>query len=365
MSFENQVINDDCVTWLAKQKEPFADLIFADPPFNIGYKYDVYDDRKQYREYRQWTFKWMRACAQVLKPHGSFWIAIGDEYAAEVRFIARRLGLTLRNWIIWHYTFGQNTRMKFARSHAHLFYFTKSQENFTFNPEAVAVASDRLKEYNDKRAAPLGKVPFDVWIDFPRVCGTFSEREGWHPCQMPEGLLSRIVRACTDIGDRVLDPFAGSGTTLVVAKKLRRTFTGIELSEQYVEGIEERIKKTVAVSSVGTTPRTWTPAERELLASLYVENAIPSEQLHKHMNLWVTFVQQFNLRIYNVVAGEREPDEIWSQLERMRKSGKLGRVRVHASVATTGDLEAPLIPAKELERMRRVQPNDNTKKRSK
>ncbi|MGB9687997.1 DNA-methyltransferase, partial [Thermogutta sp.] len=82
----------------------------------------------------------------------------------------------------------------------------------------------------------------DTWY-FPRVCGTFRERQGFHGCQMPEQLLGRIIRACSRPGELVVDPFAGSGTTLAVAKKLGRRFLGFELSPQYTEKIRERLAR--------------------------------------------------------------------------------------------------------------------------
>ncbi|MFW6066270.1 MAG: DNA-methyltransferase, partial [Planctomycetota bacterium] len=248
---QDKVVRADCVKWLRKWREQagdetagLADLIFADPPFNIGYKYDVYEDRKAYQEYYDWTKQWMSACRDVLKPTGSFWIAIGDEYAAEVRMIGRELDLHLRNWVIWHYTFGQNTKKKFARAHTHLFYFVADPREFTFNDEAVRTLSDRQRVYRDKRASKNGKIPDDVWAEFPRVCGTFAEREGWHPCQMPETLLARIIRACSRVGEMVLDPFAGSGTTLVAAKKLNRHYLGMEMSKQYAAKASDRLGQT-------------------------------------------------------------------------------------------------------------------------
>ena len=124
----------------------------------------------------------------------------------------------------------------------------KDPEHFTFNVEAIRVPSARQLVYADRRANPAGRLPDDTWIlrpqdlpegfqpdddtwYFPRVCGTFKERAGWHGCQMPEQLLGRIIRACSNEDDLVLDPFAGSGTTLAVAKKLGRRFVGFELSE--------------------------------------------------------------------------------------------------------------------------------------
>jgi DNA modification methylase len=239
--FLNRIICGDCIEVLGKIDKPFADLIFADPPFNIGYKYDKYYDKVKKKNYIAWTEAWMNICKKVLKPHGSFYIAIGDDYAANVRIIADDLGLTMRNWIIWHYTFGQQTKSKFARAHTHIFYFVKDETDFTFNGHAVRVPSDRQLIYNDKRANPIGKMPDDVWNGYPRVCGTFKERAGWHPCQMPESLLKRIIVVSSNPGDCVLDPFSGSGTTAAAAYQLGRSFIGIEISEEYADNSNKRL----------------------------------------------------------------------------------------------------------------------------
>jgi site-specific DNA-methyltransferase (adenine-specific) len=195
----------------------------------------------------------------VLRPDGTFWLAIGDEYAAELKVMAtRELGFTCRSWVVWYYTFGVNCKYKFSRSHAHLFHFVKDPASFTFNLDAIRVPSARELVYADKRANSKGRLPDDTWIlrpqdlpegfgpeentwYFPRVCGTFKERSGWHGCQMPEQLLGRIIRACSNPGETVLDPFAGSGTTLAVAKKLGREFLGFELSEAYAARVRERL----------------------------------------------------------------------------------------------------------------------------
>ena len=239
--FLNRILCGDCIEFLGGVKEPFADLIFADPPFNIGYKYDKYYDRVKSKNYIAWTKEWMGVCKRVLKAEGSFYVAIGDEYAANVKVIADGLGLFMRNWIIWHYTFGQQMRRKFARSHTHIFYFVNDKNNFTFNDTAVRVPSERQLIYNDRRANPAGKMPDDVWDGYPRVCGTFKERAGWHPCQMPESLLKRIIAVSTNAGDCVLDPFVGSGTTAAAAYQLGRDYVGVEISEKYVRKANERL----------------------------------------------------------------------------------------------------------------------------
>jgi len=253
------VVSQDCVAGLEKLEAGSVDLAFADPPFNIGYDYDVYKDALESDHYLDWSRQWMQAVVRVLKPTGTFWLAIGDEYAAELKVLAQReLGLVCRSWVVWYYTFGVNCKNKFSRSHAHLFHFLKDPKSFTFNAEAIRVPSARQLVYGDRRANPTGRLPDDTWIlrpqdlpegfaadgdtwYFPRVCGTFKERAGWHGCQMPEQLLGRIIRACSQPGELVLDPFTGSGTTLAVAKKLGRRFLGFELSAKYARQAKKRL----------------------------------------------------------------------------------------------------------------------------
>jgi DNA modification methylase len=274
----------DSVGLLNAWEPGWADLVFADPPFNIGYTYDVYEDEKPYEHYVDWTRQWMAACKRALKPTGSFYIAIGDYYAAEVRMIGRDLGLTLRNWIIWHYTFGQNNRKKFCLSHAHIFYFVCDPKHFTFNDRQIRFPSARHTVYHDRRGNPLGRLPDDTWDEFPRVCGTFKERAGWHGCQMPEALLARIIRASSNEGDTVLDPFAGSGTTLAAAAKLGRHYVGIDISPDYVRQCQARLKEAVAVR-VGTDnlmlikDLDWPPLDEEALVQLYRDTQVPIETL--------------------------------------------------------------------------------------
>ncbi len=286
----NTILQGDCISRMNAMEAGIANLVFADPPFNIGYEYDEYDDRLERSHYLDWSREWIAAVYRVLRNDGTFWLAIGDEYAAELKVASQEIGFHCRSWVIWYYTFGVNCSKKFSRSHAHLFYFVKDSANFTFREKELAnrIPSARQLVYNDKRANSTGRLPDDTWIIrpadvvgemrddfdagrlesprddrqtwtlrpqdlsecfqadedtwyFPRVAGTFKERAGFHGCQMPEQLLGRIIRSCSDQGDVVLDPFSGSATTLVVAKKLGRQFLGFDLSEQYVEHGQNRL----------------------------------------------------------------------------------------------------------------------------
>lgn len=275
----NAIYHHDCVDALQQLDGGSVDLAFADPPFNIGYDYDVYDDGMDPETYLGWCKQWISGVHRVLKDDGTFWLAIGDEYAAELKVIAQReVGFRCRSWVVWYYTFGVNCKSKFTRSHAHLFYFVKNEKQFTFRGDDLdnRIPSARQLVYADKRANPAGRLPDDTWIIepqeaqgmpasgastwvlrpqdladrftpaedtwyFPRVAGTFKEREGFHGCQMPEQLLGRIIRTCSNPGDLVLDPFSGSATTLAVAKKLGRKFLGFDLSEQYITRGLERL----------------------------------------------------------------------------------------------------------------------------
>ncbi len=294
----SQIHHGDCIQGMRNLPLGSIDLAFADPPFNIGYDYDVYDDNRAHEDYVSWSNEWISAVYDALSPTGTFWLAIGDEYAAELKIESQKIGFHCRSWVIWYYTFGVNCSKKFTRSHAHLFHFVKDKTDFTFldvpeDQKTSSVYENRVPSarelvYNDKRANPKGRLPDDTWIIrpantdgkltvdepvdppqdndrtfilrpqeleesfgsnedtwyIPRVAGTFKERAGFHGCQMPEQLLGRIIRICSRPKDVVLDPFSGSATTLAVAKKLGRQYIGFDLSKEYVRHGRKRLKES-------------------------------------------------------------------------------------------------------------------------
>lgn len=257
---KSSIIQGDSVKLMSKIKDEFADLVFADPPFNIGFKYDIYDDDRAPSEYMEWSKTWLEQAIRILKKNGSLWLAIGDAFASELDCLIKSLGMHRRSWIIWYFTFGQNAPGNFTSSHTHIFYYTKSRKDYQFYPEAIKVPSARQIVYNDNRAKEGGRLPDNTWLlrpqnieevggfdptdntwHVPRVNGTFKERAGFHGCQMPEAVLARIIKSCTKKGDIVIDPFCGSGTTPAVAKKLGRQYLAFDISPAYVENSKKRV----------------------------------------------------------------------------------------------------------------------------
>jgi site-specific DNA-methyltransferase (adenine-specific) len=246
------IYHGDCVAGMARLPAESAALVCTDPPYNYGVDYGAhFDDDRPTGEYLGWAAQWLAQIVRVMTPTASFWLFMPDELVSELDMMCKyEHGLHKRSHVIWTYTFGVNSTKKLTRSHAHLLYYVKHKAKFTFNAPACRVPSARQLLYNDRRANPEGRLPDDTWIirpqdmpdgfgadqstwHVPRINGTFKSRAGT-PNQIPEQLVGRIVRLCSNPDDIVLDPFGGSFTTAVVAKKLGRQWISYEISEDYV-----------------------------------------------------------------------------------------------------------------------------------
>lgn len=222
-------------------------FIFADPPYNIGDKYVGYSDDMSVDDYQDFTYDWVdlcwNHCTGVLALHGN------DNLAELYLEIAHHYGLRRIAWINWFYKFGQHSRKNWINMREHCLIYAK--DNYTWNPEDVLVYSDRVG-YSDSRVLDSeweGKrLPGNIWglpedgAYWGRVQGNSKERRLLHPNQLPEVYLKRLILAYTNEGDNVLDPFGGSGTTLVVARALKRLCTTIEISQENFDSIQERIR---------------------------------------------------------------------------------------------------------------------------
>jgi site-specific DNA-methyltransferase (adenine-specific) len=238
----------DCRKVLNALPKNQVDLIFADPPFNWDVQYGGWDDARPREEYITFTYEWLDACLRVLSHRGSLWVNIPDDTAAEIVVHLKQRGLVMINWCIWHFRFGQHRVGNFIVSKVHALYFARDRDNRVWNPEAVLEPSDRAAIYDDKRTRgtrqPGRRVPLDVWygLNWGRVQGNNRERRKNHQNQIPEVYLERVIRACSNEGQLVLDPFLGSGTTCTVARALKRRSIGIEYSSQNAASAFERIQ---------------------------------------------------------------------------------------------------------------------------
>ena len=290
-----RVLRGDCIEGMQKLASGSVDLVATDPPYDIGYEYDTYDDTPNEPEYLSWCGRWFQQVHRILKPDGTFWLIIGDERVAQLRMLATQHsmlnadyaglfpGFHLQTWGIWYYTFGVNCSKNFARSHTHLLYYTKTKSKFTFNKDDknLRVKSSRQLIYDDPRANPAGKLPDNTWILSPvdlaktftkdedtwlasRVCGTFGERQDrgtygeQRGCpQMPLEIMNRIVLACSNPGDLVVDPMSGTFSTGDAAVRNKRSFVGFDISSAYCKRGLERLRKAAehAQSKPGSGPR--------------------------------------------------------------------------------------------------------------
>lgn len=250
---DTRVYVGDCREVLAGVPECAAgevDLVFADPPFNWNRAYDEWDDSMEREDYLKFTEEWLDGCIGALSPHGSMWVNIPDDTAAEIVVHLKKRGLHMVNWCIWHYRFGQNTLGRFINSKVHVLYFCKDPSKRIWRSEEILEASDRATTYFDPRtqAKKEGvngmRVPMDVWYGkyWGRIQGNNKERRHNHDNQIPEVYLERVIRACTEPGMLVMDPFLGSGTTLTVARELGRRGIGVEYSRANAKSSFERIK---------------------------------------------------------------------------------------------------------------------------
>ena len=260
---DTQVYLGDCREVLANLPDRGkVDLVFADPPFNWDVPYDEWKDNMSRAQYERFTYDWLDACIDVLSPTGSLWVNIPDDTAAEVVMHLKRRGMTMINWCVWHFRFGQCRHSSFIMSKVHVLYFAKNPDNRTWNPDEILEQSDRASVYKDARTMAKEtnkgmRVPMDVWYGsyLGRIQGNNKERRHGHHNQIPEAYLERVIRSTSNPGDLVLDPFLGSGTTSTVARALNRRSIGIEYSETNAKSAWERITSVgmVRTSTVGGT----------------------------------------------------------------------------------------------------------------
>lgn len=261
-------------------KAKTVDLVFADPPFNWNRAYDKWDDKMPREDYLRFTEDWLNLCVDALTPTGSMWVNIPDDTAAEIVLHLKKRGLQMVNWCIWHYRFGQNTDRKFISSHVHALYFARDAMNRTWNGDEILEPSDRATTYFDprtqnKKEGTAGmRLPMGVWYGkfWGRIQGNNGERRANHDNQLPEVYLERVIRACSNEGDLVMDPFLGSGTTGVIAHALKRRFIGTEFSIDNAKSAFKRIQEGPVRLGEGLGQSTAIHAPRRVAARADVKS---------------------------------------------------------------------------------------------
>lgn len=217
------------------------DLVFADPPYNIGKNFNGRKDRWPSDEaYLSWSYQWLELCISKLKPNGSLYVMTATQNMPFFDiFLRQRLNILSR--IVWTYdSSGVQARNYFGSLYEPILFCVKDKDKYTFNADDILVeartgATRKLIDY--RKSVPTTyntkKVPGNVW-NIPRVRYRMDEYEN-HPTQKPTALLDRIIRASSNPGDLVLDPFSGTFTTSYVAQALGRNSIGIEAEEEYVK----------------------------------------------------------------------------------------------------------------------------------
>ena len=217
-----------------------VDLVFADPPYNIGKNFSGFADKWESEEaYAEWCYSWLDLCIRKLRSSGTLYVMCSTQSMPYLDFYLRKR-LHILSRIIWSYdSSGVQARKYFGSLYEPVLHCVNDRRSYTFNSEDILVeaktgAKRKLIDYRKPTPQPYNtqKVPGNVWY-FPRVRYRMPEYEN-HPSQKPERLMERIIRASSNPGDTVLDPFSGTFTTCAVGQRLKRCTIGVELQEEYI-----------------------------------------------------------------------------------------------------------------------------------
>jgi len=252
---DGELWQGNSIEWLKSMNDESIDLIFADPPYNI--KKANWDSFESQEEYIKWSLQWIEQAARILKPTGTLYICGFSEILADLKHPASKYFTSCR-WIIWHYKNKANLGNDWGRSHESILHFRKTRD-FIFNIDEIRIpyGEHTLKypshpqaetsQYGKGRNGnhiwepnPLGAKPKDV-LEIPTTCNGMHEKTP-HPTQKPEELLRKFILTSSNVGEVVLDPFCGSGTTPVCAEQLQRKWLACDLSPEYLDWAANRIE---------------------------------------------------------------------------------------------------------------------------
>jgi len=245
--FINKVILGDAIEIMRQIPDNSVDMTFADPPFNLGKKYNSYYDKKNIDEYIEWCKLWMKEMVRVTKSSGSIFVHNIPRWLTHFATFLNEIA-HFRHWIAWN-AMGAPLGKTLLPNHYGILWYTKQIKSYKFydirgpHPRCRKCITI-LQDYGGKKDQihPFGPLVSDVWTDIHRI--RHKKRRDEHPCQLPIPLLERLILMTTDEGDVVLDPFVGTGTTAIAAKRLGRKYIAIDIDPNYVEITKKKLKPT-------------------------------------------------------------------------------------------------------------------------
>lgn len=260
IELKQEIIQGDSIKILPTLKDESAQIIIADPPYNIGKDFGNDSDKQPMEDYLKWTEIWIKECLRILKPNGTMFIYGFSEILALI--LSKVPHNINRRWIIWHYTNKNVASLNFwQRSHESIIVLWKKDKvfnrddirepyteeflNSSAGKERTATKGrfskgDKTTKYT---AHPNGALPRDI-IKIPALAGGAGMKERVdHPTQKPLALCEKLIKSCKQSPSEgyVLIPFAGSGSECVAAKNIGLSFIGIEINEDYIELIKQRL----------------------------------------------------------------------------------------------------------------------------
>lgn len=248
------IYNDDCLDCMKRLPESIVNLTFTSPPYNIGKEYE---NIMAVEDYVTWCTNWMREVHRVSCTNASFWLNVGympipsmGDAVPITYLLWDKTPFYLKQEIVWNYGAGVACRHGLSPRNEKILWFVKSPKDYTFNLDAIRdkdVKYPNQKKNGKLRCNTLGKNPSDVWQIAKVTSGAnrqSQERES-HPAQTPTDLIDRIVLGGSNLGELILDPFMGSGSTAASALKNNRFYIGFEISEQYCKTAAERIEREI------------------------------------------------------------------------------------------------------------------------
>ena len=299
-NFLNRTIVGDCIEQMNKLPAESIDLIFADPPYNLQLNKELsrpdqskvhgvnesWDQFDSISDYDKYTNLWMNAAKRILKPNGAMWVIGSYHNIFRLGYIMQDLGFWMLNDLIWRKVNPMpNFRgRRFTNAHETLIWASKSSSSkYTFNYEAMKSLNGDLQMRSD------WLIP--ICTGEERLKNTDGKKV--HPTQKPENLISRVIMSSSNIGDTILDPFFGTGTTGAVSKKLGRNYIGIEQNAKYALEAEKRIRLTskIEADELIQTPRKI--SEPRIPFGNLLEQGLlnPGDLLHDIRNRWTAKVR--------------------------------------------------------------------------